>query len=104
MLMRLANWSWLIFQVTFGNCFVNSSDSLNGMSKPVSNVAFRTTGSVPQLGTGRGAGGRAGARRWRSRDGGCGSRTQPRSGPTMPSSPGAQALTDDRQDREARRR
>ena len=33
---RLLNWSWLIFQVTFGNCLVNSSDSLNGMSKPVS--------------------------------------------------------------------
>ena len=50
-LMRLANWSWLIFQVTFGNCFVNSSDSLNGRSKPVSKTALRTTGSVPQLGT-----------------------------------------------------
>ena len=50
-LMRLLNWSWLIFQVTFGNCFVNSSDSLNGRSKPVSKTAFRTTGSVPQLGT-----------------------------------------------------
>ena len=33
---RLVNWSWLMFQVTFGNCFVNSSESLNGMSNPVS--------------------------------------------------------------------
>src|SRR5215207_7036152 len=37
-------------QVTFGNCFVNSSDSLNGMSKPVSKYAFRMMGSVPQSG------------------------------------------------------
>ena len=33
---RFVNWSWLIFQVTFGYCLVNSSDSLNGRSKPVS--------------------------------------------------------------------
>jgi predicted phage tail protein len=37
-------------QVTFGYCFVNSSESLKGMSKPVSKEAFRTTGSVPQVG------------------------------------------------------
>jgi hypothetical protein len=46
----LLNWSWLMFHVTFGNCFVNSSESLKGMSKPVSKYAFRTTGSVPQVG------------------------------------------------------
>ncbi len=34
--MRLVNWSCLMSQVTFGNCLVNSSDSLNGRSKPVS--------------------------------------------------------------------
>src|SRR5664279_3648995 len=47
---RLANWSWLMFQVTFGNCLVNSADSLNGRSKPVSKYPFRTTGAVPQDG------------------------------------------------------
>ena len=33
---RFVNWSCLMSQVTFGNCLVNSSDSLNGRSKPVS--------------------------------------------------------------------
>ena len=33
---RFENWSCLMSQVTFGNCLVNSSDSLNGRSKPVS--------------------------------------------------------------------
>ena len=33
---RLVNWSWLMSQVTFGNCLVNSSESLNGRSNPVS--------------------------------------------------------------------
>ena len=33
---RLVNWSWLMSQVTFGNCRVNSSDSVKGRSKPVS--------------------------------------------------------------------
>ena len=37
-------------QVTFGYCFVNSSESLNGRSKPVSNEAFSTTASVPHDG------------------------------------------------------
>jgi hypothetical protein len=37
-------------QVTFGYCLVNSSESLKGRSKPVSNDALSTTGSVPQLG------------------------------------------------------
>src|SRR5665648_470562 len=48
---RFANWSWLMSQVTFGNCLVNSSESLKGRSKPVSKVALSTTGSVPQLGS-----------------------------------------------------
>src|SRR6478609_1020285 len=48
--MRFVNWSWLIFQVTFGNCLVNSSESLNGRSNPVSKYAFNTTGSVPHDG------------------------------------------------------
>ena len=48
--MRFVNWSCLMSQVTFGNCFVNSSDSLNGRSNPVSKYAFMTTGSVPQSG------------------------------------------------------
>ena len=35
-LMRFANWSCLMSQVTFGYCLVNSSESLKGMSNPVS--------------------------------------------------------------------
>src|SRR5258707_96939 len=48
--MRFANWSWLMSQVTFGYCFVNSSESLKGTSKPVSKEALSFTGSVPQVG------------------------------------------------------
>src|SRR5512142_1997677 len=49
-LMRLADWSCLMSQVTLGYSLVNSSESLKGMSNPVSKYAFITTGSLPQLG------------------------------------------------------
>src|SRR5512138_881910 len=55
-LIRFANWSWLMSQVTFGYCLVNSSESLKGMSNPVSKDALSTTGSVPQLGPAAAAG------------------------------------------------
>ena len=49
--MRFANWSWLIFQVTFGNCLVNSSDELERAGRSRSrSTAFSSTGSVPQVG------------------------------------------------------
>ena len=46
---QFANWSSRMFQVTFGNCLVNSSASLRQVEAGLE-VAFSTTGSVPQSG------------------------------------------------------